>query len=168
MKKIEIKLTGLYDTFNPVVTIDNQVMRVKKNKFGNMICVFETEKNTVKIKVNTFLDIGGIAWFFIQIFFFLISIFGLFDLHRKEKCRIVDFEMDVDLKEENKIKLQFNPQKENNRAIHIQTDLVSREVINTYDLDTLAKKKLRCLKWVKIVVAIIMIVAAAILLWMKF
>lgn len=164
MKKIEIKLTGVHNTLNPVVIVDNQMINFKKNKQGNLVYLFETEKDTIKIKANRFLDVGGIAWFFIQILFFLISFLGLFDVHQKESCMGIDFEMIVDLKEENKISLQFMPQKENKKAILVHTDLVCQEVANSYYLDTQAKKKLKYLKWIKIGVTILIIVTATILL----
>lgn len=165
MKILEIKLMGLYNVSNIILKVNDSPLTLKKNEFGSLVGVYKTEEEKVRVKINNYLNIGGVIWFLIQIFFFLISILGIFDVHRKEKCMMIDFEMDVDLKEENHITLQLNSQKkERSQAVQIQTDLVFHEVMNEYFLDSVAKRKLKVLKITKIVLTIIIIVLAAILL----
>ena len=113
------------------------------------------------------LDVGGIVWFITQIFFFLISVFGIFDIHRKEKCMVFNFETEVDLKEENKITLQLNSPQENGQAIDVQTDLTNREISNRYYLDTKAKKTLKILRLTKIFLTLAIVITAIAVLMIK-
>lgn len=161
MKQIELKITGVLDKI-PEVTIDDQVMKFKKNGFGNLICIANTENERVCIRVKNYLDVGGVGWFLFQIFLFLISIFGLFDIHKKERCFRISFEANVLLKEENKIALQLTSPKESGKAIHIQTNLVNEEVVNEYYIDDQARRKLKILKWVKILLTILILVSIAV------
>lgn len=167
MRELEIKLTGIQNLNETVVNIDDKPVNVKKNEFGSLICKYQTENDKVNIKIYRMLDVGGFVWFITQLFFFVISIFGIFDVHHKEKCMIVDFEADVDLKEENKITLKFNAPQENAQAINIETDLLSNEVSNKYYLDKKAKKTLKILKITKILLALAIIATVVAVLMIK-
>lgn len=163
MKELEIKLTG-QSVGETIVSIDNTPIKFKKNSFGSSICKYQTEKSQVNIKITRYLDVGGFVWFLTQLFFFIISIFGIFDIYYKERCLVIDFDMDIELKEENKLTLHLNSLKENSKAIDIETDLVVKEKSNNYYLDTNAKETLKKLKLTKIFLAIAIIVITAIVL----
>lgn len=157
MRELEIRLSGRQCSGERVVRVDDESLKLKKNKFGNYVGTYQTEKDRVTVKVYNLLDVGGVLWFLTQIFFFLISIFGIFDIHRKEKCLKMDFEAEVELKEENKITLQVNLPKENEKAITVQTELPNREITNNFYLDIRAKKTLKLLLAAKIITAIAVI-----------
>lgn len=167
MKELEIKLTGQQNLGETVINIDDKPVKFRKNEFGSLICKYQTENDKVNIKVFRMLDVGGMLWFITQLFFFLISIFGIFDTHYKERCLVIDFETEVDLKEDNKITLQINSPKENENAIIVQTDLINQEVSNQYYLDTSAKKTLKILKFSKIFLTLAIIIAAIVVLMVK-
>lgn len=167
MKEIEIKLTGQQALSGVVVNVDDKPVKFKKNDFGNLICKCQSENDKVNIKVFRMLDVGGMLWFVTQIFFFIISIFGIFDIHHKERCLVVDFETEVDLNEENKVVLQINSPRENEKAITVQTDLTNQEISNNYYLDSDAKKMLKRLKITKIILALAIIVTIIVVLFVK-
>lgn len=167
MRELEIKLMGGQSLGEKIVCIDGEPMKVTKNGFGNLICKYQTENDKVNVKVYRMLDVGGVIWFITQLFFFIISIFGIFDVHRKEKCFVIDFEIEVDLREENKLTLQLNTPQKDVQAINIETDLTIKEVSNMYYLDTKAKKTLTVLKITKIVLALAIIVTSILLLMNK-
>lgn len=164
MKELEIKLTGAQNLGETVISIDDKPVNFKKNEFGSYVCKYQTENDKVNIKVFRMLDVGGVIWFLTQIFFFLISIFGLLDIHHREKCLVVDFELDVDLKDENNLTLQFNSLKENEKAITVQTELTNKEVSNKYYLDAKAKKTLKVLTITKILLALAIVAIAIVVL----
>ncbi len=167
MKQLEIKLTGQQNLGDTFISIDDKPAKFKRNEFGNVVCKYQTENDKVNIKVYRMLDVGGIGWFITQLFFFIISIFGLLDIHRKEKCMIVDFESNVELKEQSKITLRLNTPQENGKAIDIETDLNAQEVSNKYYLDTQAMKTLKVLRLTKIILAIAIIVTIVVVLFVK-
>ncbi len=167
MRDVEIKLTGVHSLSETEVYVDDKPVKFKKNEFKNLVCKYSTESEKINIKVFKMLDIGGAVWFITQLFFFLISIFGLLDIHHRQRCMVIDFEMDVDLKEENKITLQFNSPQEDKDAIEIQTDLVNRVITNKYCLDVKAKKTLKALLITKIILALAIIATTIIILMVK-
>lgn len=167
MKELELKLTGGQNLGEIVVNVDESPVKFKKNEFGSFVGKIQTDNDKANIKVFRMLDVGGLLWFVTQLFFFVISIFGIFDVHHKERCLVVDFECEVDLKEENKITLQPNSLQEDGKAIDIQTDLTCQEVTNKYYLDENAKKKLKILKFTKIFLALAIIGVAIAVLFIK-
>lgn len=154
MRELEVKITGQQAHGESSIHIDGQPVTFKNNEFGSSVCKYQTEKDKLNIKIFRVLDVGGIVWFITQLLFFIISIFGIFDVHRKERCIIVDFEIDVDLKEENKITLQFGSPQEQGKAIEVQTDLAYEEVTNNFFVDVKAKKTLKILRVAKIILTL--------------
>lgn len=167
MKELEIKLTGRQRRGETVVCVDDNPVAFKKNKFGNLVCNYQTEHDKVNIKVYRLLDVGGVVWFFIQLFFFVISIFGLLDIRRRERCMVIDFEADVDLNQNSSVTLQVNSPKENEPAITVQTDLVCVEKSNEYFVDTKSRKILKGLRLTKLFLALAIIGSTIAILILK-
>lgn len=153
MKELQIKLTGQLLAGNTVVAVDGEPVRFKKNEFGNIVSNYRTDKDRVNVKVFRMLDVGGIFWFLAQLFFFLISIFGIFDVHRKERCIVIDYEAEIELGEVNSLVLRVNRPQENSKAVEIETELSVREISNVYYVDAKAKKKLKALRIAKLILA---------------
>lgn len=160
MNQLELKLTGQQSVGGVIVQIDDQPVSFKRNQFGNMVCNYQTEKNSVNIKIFRLLDVGGVFWFITQLFFFVITIFGLFDIHRRERCLVIDFEADIELKESSALTLQLNVPKDNQPAVTIQTDLAGSEITNVYFVDAKAKKTIKALKLTKLFLALAIVATA--------
>lgn len=167
MKELEIKLTGQQNLGEITINIDDKPVQFKKNNFGNLVCKYQTENDKVNIKIARMLDVGGVLWFITQLLFFVISIFGILDIHHKQKCFVIDFEADVELKEESKILLQLNTPREDDKAISIETDLSVQEITNKVFVDKKAKKTLKILTISKIILALAIIGAIIAVLMVK-
>lgn len=156
MNTLEIKLTGgLPD--GTVVTVDGERVKFKKNEFGSLVYKHATDKDRAKIEVFRLLDVGGVWWFIVQLLFFIISIFGLFDIHRKNDAFTVDFETDVVLNGDGKINLCFNPPKDEGPAITVETDLQTEITSNSFGADAGAKRIYKLLKFAKIALAVVIV-----------
>lgn len=167
MRELEIKLTGRTNINETSVYIDDAPVEYTKNKKGQWTCKFQTENDKVNIKVYRMLDVGGILWFLTQILFFIISVFGIFDVHRKERCLVIDFEAEVELTEQNNITLQFALPKEGQAAINVQTDLPTQMISNSYYTDTESKKIRKGLMLTKLFTALAIIAIIIVALIVK-
>lgn len=139
MKQLNLKFTGMLPD-DTTVHMDGKQINFKKNKFGNQVATYQTEYETVKLEVYRLLDCGGVIWFLTQLFFFVISIFGIFDIHAKKRYLGLIYEADIELKEENDIILRCYTPKDGSKAFEAETDLVVREESNGYFVDKKAKK----------------------------
>ena len=168
MRDLEIKLTSQYDMGEMLVKVDDKPVNLKRNKSGGLIGSCQTENHKVKIQVYRLLDVGGTLWFITQLLFFLVSIFGIFDARHKEKCVVMEYEADVELGENNSITLKLNQQKENEKAVTVETTLAVEELTNRYFVDTKAKKKLKWLKLSKLFLTLGIIAIIIAVLVVKF
>lgn len=167
MRELEVRLMGQSSGAPAAVKIDGKPVKFKKNKFGNLVYNHQTENETAKIEIFRQLDVGGVVWFFTQLFFFIISIFGIFDVHRRERCAIIDYSAEFTLKETNKLTLRINPVRENAQAVSVETDAEATEISNVYYVDNAAKKTLKLLLITKIVLAVAIIATVIAVLAVK-
>lgn len=167
MNELKLKLVAPNNVGYPLVRIDGETVTPKRNKYSNLEYNYQTDKQTVKIEVFRCMDTGGILWFIAQLFFFVISVFGLFDIHRRERCVTLEFAAEADLTETSVITLRCKPRKENAAAIETDTALVTRETVNRCYVDERARKKLRVLTVAKIITAIAVIAAVIAVIILK-
>lgn len=132
MNVLNLRITGALrgDTF---VTVDGA--RVDSNN-----CAIQTEKAQVRVAVCRYVDVGGPLWFITQLFFFLISIFGIFDVHARRKYLVADCQVDVYLKQVCNLTVRINKPKKNVKAAELVGDVWLAEWSNKYVADAKAKK----------------------------
>ena len=159
MNELNVKLVAPKNIGYPLVRIDGEDVKFTRNKYGNFVYKYQTDNQTARIEVYRCMDVGGFFWFVAQLFFFLISLFGLFDIHRRERCVTLDFAMEIDLNQTSDVTLRCKPRKENSVAVEVVTELPTRVLSNRYYVDETAKKKLKILTAVKVVLAIAIVVA---------
>lgn len=152
MNKLGLKITGNHAGM--AVYVNGKPLGAKNNKFQNAVAEVATEKDKVKIEVFRYADVGGIGWFVLQLLFFLVSIFGIFDARRREKCVLPCFAVEAELTGGNTVTLKPNPQRAGQRAFEIESDAPITELSNEYVTDDKAKKTLKALLAVKIVLTI--------------
>ena len=164
MRTINMKLTGSQQLENIAVSINNNPVTFKQNEFKNLVCNYETDASKINIKIYKMLDVGGIWWFITQLFFFVISIFGIFDVHLKNRYLGLIYEGEVELNDNNDLTINCKIPKEDDKAFEIQTDLVVTEKNNKCFVDEKAKKTFKTLLISKIILALAIIAATIIIL----
>lgn len=157
MKTLYLKITGSQNLSNTVVYIDNKPAELKRNEFQNLTCNYETENESVNVKIYKMLDVGGIWWFITQLLFFIISIFGIFDARTKNRALSLEYEADVELKDNSSLTLGLNVPKENGTAFKVETDLNLVGKTNKFFVDVNAKKKFKYLLISKILLTLAVI-----------
>lgn len=168
MKEINLKIQGQPSNLGEMlIQIDGKTVQCKKNEFGNFTGHYQTQNDKLQLKIFNVLDVGGIFWFLTQIFFFIITIFGIFDVHRQTKCMVIDFDAEIDLQDDNQITLQFNHPNTDGKAVEISTNLICQERANQYQPATRAQRTLKLLKFTKIFLTIAAIVIATLVTVIK-
>lgn len=167
MKQINLKLTGEQYLGEAVVLIDGKQAKFTKNQFGNLVLNHQTENDKIKLEVHKLLDVGGFFWFITQLFFFIITIFGILDIHSKKKYITLIYEAEIELKEENNILLRCNYPKDNAQAFEVETDLSVNEGKNKFFVDEKARKIFKGLLIAKIILALAIIASVTAVLIVK-
>lgn len=158
MKELELKITGNQYMADTIVEVDGKPVKFKKNEYGNLVYSYQTESDKVNIKAYRLLDIGGIWWFLTQLLFFVISIFGIFDVHRRQKNIIIDYDADIQLQEkDNFVTIKLNPVLQHGKPVTLETKLQAQVNANEFIPDAKAAKTRKLLKFTKLVLALAMI-----------
>ncbi|MDE6790202.1 MAG: hypothetical protein K2J61_00615 [Clostridia bacterium] len=146
MNVMNLRIIGALrgDTF---VTVDGA--RVEN---GN--CTIQTEKTQVRVAVCRYIDAGGPLWFIVQLFLFIVSIFGIFDVRGRGKYLVADCQMDIYLKQSCDLTIKINPPKKNAKVAEFNGDIWLAEWSNKYVADESAKKKYFALNLTKLFLAL--------------
>lgn len=163
MKILNLKLQGGIE-INPIIAIDGKLIQYKRNKYKTALIKYETEKDYVDVEISNILEIKGPYWWFVQMFFYIISLFGILNPRLEKFCYLVNYKSRIYLtNNENDVIIKFNLFKENSRAIEIKTQCNVEENVNEYLLDLEAKKRKKILKishilsWITLIATIIII-----------
>ncbi|NCB48805.1 MAG: hypothetical protein EOM55_04245 [Clostridia bacterium] len=159
MKNLSVKISGTAKQ-NNLVFIDDKEVKLNKNSFGSYSYDVQTEKDSVNIKIKSILEINSKMWFLTNIFFFIISIFGIFDYRLPKKCLSISFETNVKLKnEQNDISISLLTQQVGKPCAEIKTECGVEEIKNFCEQNIIALKRLKTLRITKIFLWIALIVA---------
>ncbi len=164
MNNVNLKVTGGIG-LNPNVIIDNNPVKLKKNKYGSLDGNYQTENSEIELKVCRYLELSGKLWLLMSMVFFIISIFGIFNPPYDRKCIQIDYLCKIKLKETNDIKIKINTQNAGDKAIEVESDCEIEEITNAFQIDKVAKKRLVIVRiievalWVALVGVIIFLLA---------
>lgn len=150
MNELTIFITKEYYFETYSILIDGTPVKFKKNKAKKLECHYQTPKDNVRIDIYKYADIGGFFWFITQVFFFLVSIFGLFDIYKKNKGIYLNCSLDVSLKDNSVLNIQCNKPKVNEVGVLVETDLSFIETNNVYLVDKKSKIILTLLRLTKV------------------
>ena len=141
MKRLELIVKG-NTALNPVFAIDNQVITPKKGENRSKVYAFETEKDEVDVSIYTWYEIEGKRWLLISIIYFIISLFGLFDVKENKKMLSLKYNGKVKLvNQENVVNLTFSGIKKDSIAFKIDGDMEDNETNKYYSDDELVRRK---------------------------
>lgn len=164
MKELDINIAGAVYLDNANVYVDGRPAKFRKNQYKNLTYHHRTDQDTVKIRICKYADIGGAVWFFIQLLFFVISIFGIFDTRIANRAVCFDCTLDVDIKGNDSLTLRCNPPKNGQKVFDVDTGARVQEHDNCYCTAENAEKKLKALKLAKILLAVAIVVIVTVTL----
>ena len=144
------------DVKNAILSVDGKTVKAKHNEFGGQTANIQTENSSIKIHVESLLELQSPLWFFTNIFFFLISFFGIFDIKPTKNFTVVDYDATFTLVDgENNIALTIDSNKA--QKVLAETICQVEEHQNKLEIDKNLKKRKRILTISKILTFIITI-----------
>lgn len=166
MKQLKLILRGA-EHLRPVIKIDGKAVKTKKNDFGSRTCVYNTDKDKVEVHVYKHLELAGKMWFLMNIVYFIVSLFGIFDSPYDKKCIVLDCKFMVTLKENSKVSLALNAKQQQGKAANIETDCEITELENNFYVDNTIKKRWKIALITRLVLLAIAIVTFIIILVLR-
>lgn len=164
MRTLNLKIQGSVG-INPIVKIDDNIVDCKHNKYEAMQITHQTEKPSVKIEIFNLLEINGPCWWLVQMFFYLITLFGIFNPKLEKNCFIINYKAKIDLLDgDNFVIAKINKLQDGSNAVIIETNTHVIEEQNTCMLDKQAQKRKKLLKLSHILTWILMAVLVVVLI----
>lgn len=151
MNNLSLKLVNA-GSFNPTILIDGKTVKQKKNKYGSYEINYSTANSKAEIRVYRYLELGGKLWPLMSLLFFVISVFGIFDIPYSKKSVVLDCCFNVDLSENTKVKFTFNDPAKTEKAITIESESNVQEIKNIFYVDKKVDLRRKILMIVKTVV----------------
>lgn len=149
MSRINLKIGGAL-TVSPIVTVNDERVKLKRNKYGNYECSFDAAEGT-NLKIFTWDIISSPLWLLWEIIFFIISVFGIFDWGRGKylsdmKCEAIlhprgDSDMKVSL---------MRPSSDGAPAVMFESSAGQEILENEYINHTKIKKRRRIVRLVRV------------------
>ena len=145
-----------------VFKIDGKEVIPKRGKNGASEITYQTDKSSVKLSVQTYLDLRVKGWFLRSLFFFLISVFGIFDKRGNGKSRALSYEGEIPVTGETKATVRVLRFRENEKGLAID-GVESAETENRWYVDGVVKKRGKVVVVAKILAAAVTAVVVALL-----
>lgn len=144
--------------------LDGTPIKLKRNRSGLYEGLYTTEKDNIELSVYKYLEIKSKLWLLMSLVFFVVSLFGLISPRYDKRCIVLEYKVNIKLKENTEVKLSANRFVDKGRAFEITTDADAKEIKNIAYVDKLAKKRLRILRAIEVVLWIALIIVLIALL----
>lgn len=134
--------------------VDGNETVIKRQKNGISEVVVETDKDKAEIRIAnvSMVFLPFWKWFLSTLFFWVISVFGVFDSVSDKTGRVLDVNLTVKTTENAFVKMKFNLFKKDNPAVEVvETDTEIQEISNIYRIDKQAGRRNKAYKIVRII-----------------
>ena len=145
------------------VYVDGEIINFKKKK-KRYIAEHSSHNETAELIIKSYSRYQTRWWFLIEMFFFLVSIFGVFDQRFGKYCYTTHCKIKLNLQSETNVKLRIITPRNNGAVVKVEGDCESEEVENIYKIDETAKKRQKILKISKIITFVAILALVVVLI----
>ena len=156
MKTLNLSISGNYKPLTEVYVDGKRVSLKKKKK--ERLASLQTEKESVELEIKRYSRYNFKLWFFNELIFFILSIFGIFDqrfgnFYYETECKI-----QIPLTEtNNNFSVRLAVPKHEGEVVRIEKGSVGEVVENKYIRNNVLAKRAKIMKGTKIATAILII-----------
>lgn len=162
MHNVDLKITG-NNLDDYIVLINDKKEKIKTNQFNSLNYTCSTDAEKLNVKIFNYTELGGKLWLLKYLFYFFLSIFGIFDGRLKKNYYTIAFEADLIIKQDSKFILKLKQPKHDAQIIEVQTENEIDIKQNSAKLDEKCNKRKKILKITKILLWIATIISIVLL-----
>ncbi len=149
---------------NSFINIDGKPVKMKRGENGTGIITYQTENSSVHLSVKTFMEIKGKFWWLTSILYFIVSIFGLFDVRSNRKCRAITYEAELTLTNGDNCTMRLMRWKKGEPAVTL-TDIEKDEKENLCFIDEVALRRKKIMLFVKLALTVVLLTTLGFILF---
>lgn len=135
---------------NTWIKFDDVEVKPQKDKGGHNIYSIKTDKQKIDVTLYKYLEVNSPFYIFWQIFFFIISLFGVFNKRLEKNCVVLKYHATINLENDTTVIARINTNYKEQTALSLETTAQVVEHENQRMIDKQAKKRLKILKVIKI------------------
>lgn len=154
MTKLDLEFVGLKNMEGCII-VDGKYVKLKKNKSKTYSCSVETDKKQVDVVIYKSHNYNGKNWFWWNLLYFVISVFGLFDIRSDKKCVVIDGRFSISTEQDTKAVIRRLDFEDRGKVVAIETSAQFEETKNIQYYDKEAKARSNKMQKFKIAATII-------------
>lgn len=166
MNTLNLKLVNA-SKLKPTILIDGKAVKAKQNKYGSYQIEYKTQSAKVNVKVFRFLELSGKLWLLMSLLFFIVSVFGLFDVPYSKNYIVLDCEFEIDLTQNTNVVFTFNNSTDKEKAIEIESEIKVTEIKNSFYEDKKVKTRNKIVNIARFVLFVIIAICIGLLISKK-
>ena len=146
------------------VTINGKVQSLQSVARNTYRATFQTESDTAEVVLYETHQYTGKLWFLKWLFFYIISVFGIFDIKQNRRCLVTHLRFTIDNKVDSYTIVTFNDIKNSDRVASLQTSCPLTEIANEQYYDKKAQTIHKRINLLKFFITVALIIGLAVLL----
>ncbi len=166
MARVELEFVGFKNT-DCTVAVNGELVAIKKNRNRKYSCIVKTKGNRCDVVIHKSHSYAEKNWFWWNFLYFLLSIFGLFDVRQNKKFLVQDCRFIVKTDVDAKVLITRTDFEDGGRFVEMRAscEVVETSNVQYYDKEAKAKhKKMKPCKIITTVLAIALAIALIVLL----
>ena len=161
MARLDLKFVGLND-LEGAISVNDKLVKLNKNDDGSLSYTLETDTN-VDVSIYKGHRYLSKRWFWWNLLYFFISIFGIFDTKHNKKCLVLYASFNISAEKDSKIVISRQDFEDGAKFVNVDTDAQIEEISNVQYYDQVAKKRHSKMKLIKFGIIALSVVLTAVL-----
>ena len=148
MSKLKLEFRNT-KRFAPIVHVNGQPAALTYDRYGNGTC--EVEKaECISVELKRIFEESTKAWFWFDLLYFIVSLFGIFDVRRDKTCRAANVSMrlypNLASPADENVVIRGGNFRANTPAVTVEGTCRAEILQNTFYCDAVAKKNVKIAK----------------------
>ncbi len=148
MARLKLNVYGFNENISQM-TINGKGVKVSSISNGVRTYEIESPYKTAHIVIykNHYYSLKW--WAFTSILYFIISLFGIFDIRQDKKCTVIDCRYDIDLNEDTVANMKVFTFTDGGKVVEIESNTKCTEIANIQYFDKRGQKRRKIMNLVK-------------------
>lgn len=160
---LDLQFVGLQE-MKKHITINGKLAKPKKNKQNEYIHSAKSADGNYEVIIYKNHQYVGKNWFWWNLLFFVISIFGIFDMWHGSKFLVIDSRFKISISNDSKLIIRRQNFEDGGKYVLLEGDAKVEEICNIQFQDKLAKKRHSKMKKIKIALTAVVVITAVVLI----
>ena len=166
MAKLEVNLYASNEAVK-LATVNDKPLKITSVTNGVGCCKMEIADNKAELAIYKTHHYSSKLWFLTNLIYFIISVFGIFDVRHDKNCPVIDCRYILYLDEETKVNLKPFSFTDGGKVAEITSSSPVKEISNIQYFDKVAQKKHKIMKGVKIALTVLSVIGVILALIIK-